>query len=305
MAATNRPIKNVVVLGATGNIGSPIVDVLAVGNYSVTAVTRDKSKASFPPQVKIAESDLSTASLRSIFRDQDAVVSCVAGALLTNQKAIIDVAVECGVVRFLPSEYGMDSANPNAAVFLPVIGKKVDVMSYLRTKENEISWSAVIVGSFFDWSLRLPGLMGWDVKNGKATIFDGGDVEFEGTNLPKIGEAVAAMLAPENLTETANQYVYVNSFTTTQNRVLAALEESTGRKFEVTEATTAGLRERALEQIQQNPTAAIDLIVASMYGQGGINLYSKDFKAGLWNERLGLKKETLKETIENEGFGNK
>jgi hypothetical protein len=304
--ASAAPIKNIIVLGATGNIGIPIVKALVnhPARYNVTAVTRDKAKASpFPMQATVEESDLSDDSLRSIFLGQDAIVSCVATPLLLRQKAIIDIAIESGVRRFLPSEFGMDSGNPNASIYLPVVGQKNQVTDYLKAKEDKISWTAVIVGAFFDWSLRMQNPLGWNIPEAKAMVYDTGDYEYEATNLDKIGEAVAAILAPEHERKTTNEYVYVNSFTITQNQVLAALEEASGKKFDVTKDTSQGTRERALEIQKKEPgsgLAVFMLIVASFFGQGAINEYSKNTTSGLWNDRLGLREESLEETVRNE-----
>lgn len=301
--ATERPIKYVVVLGATGNIGKPIVDALVnhPNRFIVTAVTRDKSKASpFASQVKIAESDLSDDSLRTIFRGQDAVISCAATAALPNQIKWVDIAIESGVQRFLPSEFGMDSAHPNATTYLPLLGVKTKVIDHLKANQEKISWTAIITGMFFDWALQIPIPGSWNIAQRRATIYDGGNYEGEWTNVGRIGEAVAAALSPEHVAETANEYVYINSFTITQNQVLAALEKSTGQKFEVTEDTTAGLRERLLERRKKDPSdfaAAMGLIVASAYGQGEMNEYSKYVEGGLWNKRLGLGEESMEQTV--------
>lgn len=301
--ASSRTIKNIVVLGATGNVGKPIVDALAnhPHHFNVTAVTRDKSKApSFPSRIQVAESDLSNDSLNSIFAGQDAIISCAGTTSLPDQIRWIDLAIANGVTRFLPSEFGMDSAHPNATTYLPIIAQKTKVISHLKAHQDRISWTAIITGMFFDWALRVPIPASWNIPERKATIYDGGTYEGEWTNVTRIGAAVAAALAPDHAAATANEYVYINSFTITQNQVLAALERTTGEKFEVTEDTTAGLRERLLERRRKDPGdfgAAMGLIVASAYGQGGMNEYSKYVEGGLWNARLGLGEESMEETV--------
>ena len=146
----------------------------------------------------------------------------------------------------------------------------------------------------------MGGLFGWDIQNRKATIYDGGETEFEATNVRKIGDAVAAVLSQEHEAATANQNIYVNSFTLTQNQVLAVLEQVSGQKYEVEKDTTAGLRQRSLERLRTDSNdflAFVGTIVASLYGQGGFNNYSKDVNGGLWNQRLGLTDESLEDTI--------
>jgi nucleoside-diphosphate-sugar epimerase len=299
---TTRPIKNVLILGATGNIGAPIIDSLLAhpAGFQVFALTRDPKKSNFPDKVKVLQSDYSTESLEKVFRGQDALVSAVGAAAVPDQKRLVDIAIQAGIQRFLPSEYGMDTALAEAARIRPSLAAKQNVVNYLKENEDKISWSAVIVGNFFDWSFDIPGFMGWNLPERKAIIYDGGNVEWEATNVKRVADAVAATLAPEHLKATANQYVYVNSFTTTQNKVLAALEKAVGQKFEVQESTAAELAKAATERQAKNKkdvSAVFDLIASEILNLHGLNYYSKKTPGGLWNEWLGLPAENMEESV--------
>jgi hypothetical protein len=103
-----------------------------------------------------------------------------------------------------------------------------------------------------------------------------------------------------------NQYIYVNSFTLTQNRVLRALEKHTGDKFEVTHASAKELSETSLERYKavgefvangrgEYADGSVDAIVAAIYGYGRLNNFSKTH--GLWNKKLGLPVEEMEETV--------
>ncbi|KAK4506310.1 hypothetical protein PRZ48_000040 [Zasmidium cellare] len=300
MASHQQPVKNVIVLGSTGNVGLAAVNALAAhpAGFTVTAVTRDKSRARFPNKVLVVESDLSKASLQAIFLNQDAVVSCLATFIVSQQRDIVDAALEAGISRFIPSEYGLDYTGPDAVKWFPVVKPKVENLNYIRQSQDQMSWTTLVTGSFFDLKFQGPEVFGFNMAENKVTIFDGGDTEFETTNLSRIGEAIAAILSPEHLAETANQVVFVNSFTTTQNKVLAALEAATGKKIVIEHDTTAEFRGCALKAVERDPEdwAAIgDLITASVYGQGNLNQYSK--APGLWNERLGFGKEDIVESV--------
>lgn len=79
------------------------------------------------------------------------------------------------------------------------------------------------------------GLVGFNINTKKALILNGGNRAFSTSNLSQIGNAVVAvLLKPE---ETANQFIYVDSFTATQNEILAELEKVTGENWKVTEST--------------------------------------------------------------------
>lgn len=296
-------IKNVIVIGASGSIGPHIVSALLENRFSVSVLTRITSSATFPSTVTVHRTDYSHASLVDAFKGQDAVVSTIATFSAHQQADIIDAAVTAGVKRFIPSEYGVDTSLPQIAELLVPALPKQKTIEYLRTKESAgLSWTAVIVGGFFDWALKIPGFLGWNIPARTATIFDGGDVEFEMTNVAQIARGVAAALSSAHIEDTKNKYIYINSFTITQNQILAALEEATADKFAVTHSTKAELFKNAQELLKSgktsgsgSPAGSLELITAAIYGNGGLNEYSKT--KGLWNEKLGLPKEDLNETV--------
>lgn len=83
------------------------------------------------------------------------------------QKQVIDAAVEAGVKRFIPSEFGSDLDNPKSAG-LAVFAGKVVVRKQLEqlAAQGRITWSAITPGAFLDWGLFLPILQKgtcWDV----------------------------------------------------------------------------------------------------------------------------------------------
>jgi len=292
------PIRNVVVIGASGSVGVPVVLELLEAKFNVTALTRESSNATFPAGVKVFKSDYTELSLLEAFKGQDAIVSTIASPSTGTQKLIVDAAVASGVKVFLPSEYGIDTARPNVSEILPLARAKVDTVNYLKSVQDKISWAAVITGSLFDWAFYVaPGFGGWNIPARTATIFDGGNVPYEATNLGQTAKAVVAIL--KNPEVVKNQHVYVNSFTTTQNEVLRAFEKATGEKFTVTEGNTEGLWKDGVEKIQRGgPDAGvgrIQTIMAALYGLGGLNHYSVN--PGLSNEKLGLKEESLDEVV--------
>ncbi|KAH8687289.1 hypothetical protein BGZ60DRAFT_362655 [Tricladium varicosporioides] len=289
-------IKTVIVIGASGSVGPQIVSALLTSNFAVSVLTRESSSSEFPAEVTAHRTDYSQQSLVSVFKNFDAIISTIATFSTHLQKAIIDAAITAGVKRFIPSEYGIDTSPSTIAEVIPPALLKQETVKYLKGQEEKISWTAVCVGSFFDWIFQYPGLMGWDLPGRKATVFDGGNVEYEATNVAQIGRAVAAVLATEHIEETKNQYVYVNSFTTTQNQVLRALEKHTSEKFEVVHASAKALGETGRKMLKGGGEwGAAEVITAAIYGDGGFNNFSRTKE--LWNERLGLKGEDLDDSV--------
>ena len=145
-------IKNVIVIGGSGNVGQLIVSSLLAAKFTVSVLTRSTSTATFPANVSVHKTDYSDSSLIGAFKGQDAIVSAIATYSTTQQKAIIDAAVAAGVKRFLPSEYGVDTARPEIYECLPPAVMKQEVVEYLKTKEKDgLSWTAICVGAWFDW----------------------------------------------------------------------------------------------------------------------------------------------------------
>jgi hypothetical protein len=311
----SQPIQRVIVIGASGNVGKPILTaLLSDGSFDVSVLSRESSSATFPDLVRVKRTDYSYESLLKAFEGQNAVVSAVTTFSTHQQHQIIDAAEAAGVSRFIPSDFGFDTADDNVVELIPPAMGKKDTVKYLKSKENNakgtmtsMTWTTISCGGFFDWAFQTPGLMGWNLPARKAIIFDGGETRLEFTNLAQVGRAVTAVLKPENYEATKNTYVYVNSFTVTQNCVLSCLEKITEAKFEITPADSQELARSGLakwnaepdsEQVLEEgryPAGAMDLITAGLNGYGGFNCFSQ--RKGLWNERLGLPKEDLEETL--------
>jgi saccharopine dehydrogenase-like NADP-dependent oxidoreductase len=139
-------------LQASGNVGSAIVPSLLSAGLSIIVATRPGSSASFPSGVRIAKTDYSLESLKTLLKDNDAVVSLVGPQGFTSQHAIIDAATASAVKYFIPSEFGHDYTDPRIFKLLPVFGVKNEVIEHLKRKEGEgLSWTGIITGLWFDW----------------------------------------------------------------------------------------------------------------------------------------------------------
>ncbi|KIX02351.1 uncharacterized protein Z518_08292 [Rhinocladiella mackenziei CBS 650.93] len=301
---STKAIKKVAVVGGSGATGPPVVQALLQAQFEVSVLSRESSTATFPEGVKVIKTNYSHNSLVAALKGQEAVVSTISTFSLAPQIAIIDAAIEAGVRRFLPSEFGVDtSSRALGEGGLPPALTKTETVAYLKSKESTgMTWTAVIVGAFFDWSFAKPITLGWNLPENTATIFDGGDIEFEATNLAQIGRAVAAILSAQHMDKTANQYVYINSFTTTQNEMLKIFEKLGGKKYQVKHVKADDFNKSALEKMQSDPDqgkvwtqGVLEAIVLIMMNYRGFCQYSKT--KGLWNKRLGLPEENPEDTI--------
>lgn len=275
-------------------MGKSTINALLEEKFHITGLTRESSEATLPAIVKHVKTDYSETSLLEAFKGQDAVISTISGGGLALQKLIVDAAIAAGVKVFFPSEYGVDTSIRSSSEVIPLLATKIETLDYLKLHQDKISWTALITGSVFDWGLDRPSFGGWNLPARTVTIYDGGNIPYEATNLGQIGKAIAASLRNPELTK--NQYVYVNSFTVTQNEVLRALEKATGESFTVSQSSVEQLRDDGARKLKDGqPLGMLALVASAFYGKGGLAHFS--VTKGLWNDKLGLPQENLDEFL--------
>lgn len=244
-------IKTVALAGGTGNLGGPIIASLLSSGFEVTVLTRNESSGkpdSLPAQVKKLQVDYASHdSLVSALQGIDAVVSLLNGPALNFQPGLVEAAIEAGVSRFLPSEFGANTYKPKTAE-IPVFRGKVAFQSWLNTKIDQnpaFSYSSIFHGPLFEFCLAR-WLLG-DVKNRQMTIYDGGDNRFSTTCLSDLGTVVAGVLKhPE---ETKNRAIFVQGANLSQNELLLKAEKITGTKWTTTEAKISDLYDAMLAEM--------------------------------------------------------
>ncbi|TVY68721.1 Isoflavone reductase-like protein P3 [Lachnellula suecica] len=283
-------IKNVAIIGGAGNLGGAVLKALVDDGFNVTALTRENTDSKFPGGVRVHKTDYnSDSSLESAFKDQDAVVSVIATTGLITQLKIIEVAAKSGVKRFIPSEFGVNVEKleelEEGSRLRDVLGAKVkagELLKKLSSENKDFTWTGISTNLFFDWGLKH-GSLGLNLSSKSATIYDSGNEPFTGTNLGAIGAAVASVL--KHPAETANKYIDISSFRTTQNEILAIAEEESSSKWDVTHVQTDNIKSLG---------SFADLLKVHTFrdGEG-----KSPKEADLSNDLLGLQKEDLKETI--------
>lgn len=283
-------IKRVALAGASGNLGPAILTQLLKANFTVTVLTRQDSKSTFPSESNLTVVPVdyaSVSSLTSALKGHDAVVSTLTTQAISVQNHLIDAAIAAGVTRFIPSEFGSDTLSPLAHK-LPVYGAKIAVQEYLAKKVAEgssLSYTFVLTGAFFDWGLQVGFLV--NLKDKKVELYDGGDRPFSTTRLATIGKAVVGILQhPE---QTQNRAVYVHDAVVTQNQIIAIAEKKLGggAKFETTAVKTADLERSSYEELgKPSPNfgvAMVNFVKRAIWGEG----YGGEFEK-VDNELLGI-----------------
>ncbi|KXH30424.1 isoflavone reductase [Colletotrichum nymphaeae SA-01] len=294
-------LKKVTLVGvwvqASGNVGAAVLPELLKSDLDLTILSREGSSAIFTPGAKVVRTDYSEDSLIKILVGQDAVVSMLPIVALGEQQKIVEAAIKAGVKRFIPSEYGSDSASDEVIAAVPFFQPKKAHLDWLASKEDVLSWTAIITGPFFDWGLKL-GMTGFNLATKTATLVDGGKTRFTASNTAQIGRAIVAVL--QHSDETKNQLVFTESFTTTQLEVLASLEKISGEKWKTVEVSSQAIREDGFSKLGKGEImeGGAAVIMALVLGEGGLEDHTH-VKGGIWNDRLGLKTESIDETVKS------
>jgi nucleoside-diphosphate-sugar epimerase len=153
----SQTIQKVMVVGGTGRSGKPIIKALVEAGFEVSALSRASSKSTGPDNIKIVKTEYTHNQLVEAMKGQDAIVACVDTFAVDQQRPLIDAAVEAGVKRFLPSEFGVDTASKGLSDKVPATKFKLETVQYLKTLEAKgMSWTATIVGGFFGPGFTVP-----------------------------------------------------------------------------------------------------------------------------------------------------
>jgi len=298
----SSPIKNILIAGAGGNVGTPILEECLKTSLKISVLTRPGSKSKFPDNVKVFTTDYSPASLDLAFAGQDAVLSLLGlSGVGDKQFALVEAAVKAGVKRFLPSEFGLDNASAQVLAVLPPFRVRTELIDTLKAKQaagSTIEWTAVVTGMFLDWGLRT-GFLDVDVEKRTAQLWDDGDVPFTVSNLPLVARTVAKLLTDAAAYEASrNAYIYTGSVTTTQKELLAATEKATNAKFEVTRIESQKLVAESTAKFEGGDGAAmIPLVKAVAFARFDGEALTDLRKFDLFNEKFGIKDDSTEEIV--------
>jgi hypothetical protein len=137
------------------------------------------------------------------------------------------------------------------------------------------------------------GSFGLNIPSKTATIYDSGNEPFTATNLPTIGFAIASVL--QHPAETANKYIDIASFRTSQNELLKIAEEETGTKWTVNRVSTEGITEAADAKLAKFDYSAFSDYLKVYEFRDGEGQSPKDEE--LANGLLGLPREDVRESL--------
>lgn len=224
--------REILVAGATGNLGNKICKELIARNANVRALVRtstnpEKKESLIKMGVTVIEADLSNINeIETACAGVDCVISALAGladVILDLQKSVLDGAVKAGVPRFIPSDFCTDY---NALV--PGENRNFDLRrqfkAYLNT--TSIKASSVFNGAFADilkyntpiLNLKDKSIGYWGEK---------ADWKLDFTTI----DNTAAFTAEVAMDEDAPRNLQIASFQISPNMIWADVHAATGQEF--------------------------------------------------------------------------
>ncbi|KAM0437900.1 hypothetical protein ACHAPT_002265 [Fusarium lateritium] len=297
--AKNQPsgfsniIKNVAIVGATGQVGKVFTEHLL--NNTVV-----------PDGVKLAPVDYNNEStLVEALTGQDFLVITLAlTAPPETHSKLARAAAKAGVSYIVPNAYGADFySKPQLLDDIPAL--KYILASVKEIEEVGAKWVAITPSFWYEYSLGVgPFTFGFDFPNKGVTLYDEGKVRVNTTTWPQTGRALAALVSlkklPENeddnsvtLAQFSNKPVYISSFTLSQRELLDSVNKLMGKTDENWNISYQPASERykeGLEELEEGEgTGFLKALYARAFYPTGDGVFETH------NAILGLPKEDLDE----------
>ncbi|GAA1274602.1 NAD(P)H-binding protein [Sphaerisporangium rubeum] len=225
-----------VVTGATGNVGRPLVRALAEAGERVTAVSRGKAPVDLPHGARHVRADLAEPeSLRPAFDGAEALFlhDGGAGGHGLDPRAIVDVAKDVGIRRVvLLSSQGV-ATRPESPSHGGVMRAIEDAV-----RESGLTWTILRAGAF--------------ASNAYAWT---GSVRAERTVAAPYGDVGLPLIDPDDIAEVA--------------AVALRKDEHTGRVYELTgpAAVTPRRQAEAIGAALGEPVRFVELTRAEAYAR--------------------------------------
>ncbi|KAI9727339.1 MAG: hypothetical protein M1828_006959 [Chrysothrix sp. TS-e1954] len=302
-------IKNIAILGATGNFGTHVTAALLKSERKqhITALSRPDSKASFPAGVTVKKVDYGDVdAIAQVLQGQDAVIIIVPFTASDDvQMNVIEAAAKANVPWVLPNEYGSDTGHKELVKAVPTMDQKTQ----FRERVEELgrsSWIGMITNPWFDMSFAM-GFYGINVKDRTASFFGDGGVRINTTVLSTAGRSVAALLSlpvsttdgKPSLSDYKNKNVYVSSFNMTQRELLEEVQTATQTTDSDWKVSSRPVDEVIVDghaRLKQGDfMGMINVLLGNTFkaGMGGEYESTK----GLDNQKLGLPKDDFRAEV--------
>ncbi|KUO01090.1 SDR family oxidoreductase [Streptomyces caeruleatus] len=225
----------ITVTGASGNIGRPLVEALALAGEKVTAVSRNPLPHDLPEGARHVRADLADpATLGPALDGADALFLLPAGELLGGgppAAEVLSAAGEAGVRRVVLLSSQINGTRPDA----PSHGRLREFEQAVRS--SGLAWTILRPGGFasnaYAWSET--------VRTRRTVFAPFADVALPVVDPADIAEVAALVLRDEG--HAGQTYELTGPVAVTPRRQAAALAEALGEQVDFVELTRAQARE--------------------------------------------------------------
>lgn len=304
--------QSIVLAGATGSIGSPVLRNLLASTspiFQVTVLTRkgpsdtSSSKTSRhetgPAKYKTIAVDYHDhLSLVQALSGADAVISTLPSPVAhTVDQLLLRAAQDAGVRRIFPSEFTLDVLHPAAVAAFgeeaPVL-QSAQKFAALAKSESVTSFTTIVPGMFTD--LAMGGLLNcWNWTDLEAMSIDGGDKLFTTSSTAFIAACVVAVLKMDE-EKTRNRRIRIAENQSTICEMTAVLEDVSGRKFQAVETSSQELLRREKEAIRHGDNVArhVNILLRVNFDGSGAGNLEEGLEFGIEGE-IRVPRKSLKE----------
>jgi nucleoside-diphosphate-sugar epimerase len=270
-------MKRVLVVGASGNLGSKIVSALAEqGGASIRVTHRASSKPEKLSKLRALGAEMVVAdladpsSLDAACKGVDVVVSAVQGladVIVEGQTHLLRAAEKNGVARMLPSDYALDFFKTKEGG-----NRNLDLRrDFDRVLDaSKVRGSSVLCGAFMD--LLAWGAMGPDPKTGVFRVFGDEDQPYDFTHTDDVAKYVAAVA----LDDGAGRHVRVAGDTQSPRQLAQTFAEVRGSKVTIENAGSLEDLDRMIAGMRAKDPAPEDTFPVWQRMQ-----YARDMASGL------------------------
>jgi len=222
----NRNKQRIAIIGASGQVGSPITSSLLKMGHDVLLIVRKihdgnvnklKEFQSRGAILKVVNNIDDSDELASYLTGFDALVCAVPGnreLIKNSQERWLEAAVKAKVKRFVPTEFGCHTMGLDYGDGILFDCKKD---FHKKLLASGIGWTLIYNGLIYDYC--LPNLRFFD----KITTFGNMDIPIYTHDINDIGEFAARTIVDER---TINKCVQMDYQSLSQNKMLKILKES-------------------------------------------------------------------------------
>ncbi|KAK7726103.1 hypothetical protein SLS63_007780 [Diaporthe eres] len=271
----------------SGNFGAPITAALIEAGFELTIISRVESAATFPRGISVIKVAYTPDNLVKALLGQDAAVCVVGPAGVHHQTAMIDAAEAAGVKRFIVDDFGWGPNVRGLPEFHDVHTMRKAQWDHAKARADANPGKQAI---------QKFALMGFNINDYSATIYDNGEEDFTGTTLKGIAQSVVGVLThPE---DTRNRFVKVLSIKTCQNKLLQAFQHVTGKQWVVQKSTTKELMASGRRKLADGSGGwVLDLVVAQLYDEGEARCVVAPRRSESDADLLGVAAETEEQVV--------